>query len=307
MASGSGGIDSMKHFIAVLMLCAYLSAQTHMKADKLDVNTINVGASLTLQSVSPLNGYLNLSSGLTTQTSIQINNGALLMTQNDTYIRMQDSNFNIFVQPGPRSVPLAANSTLTWPDVNLGTSTPSNGYILAIRGADDATAPGHLLFYSTGAMGVMADSTIIGNGGNITLPTNSNSYRWINTVNSDQGVLSMAAITSNRAYLMPDASGTVALIVTQDCGSTSGATQLCAGTVKPNWYSLRGVVVLNSAATQSITGLPFASSASYSCHGSNETTAAGIVSFNTYAAASVTIQESGGTTSDHLRWACEGF
>jgi len=36
------------------------------------------------------------------------------------------------------------------------------------------------------------------------------------------------------------------------------------------------------------------------------TTATGIVSFNTYASASVTIVESGGVNTDKLRWSCIG-
>jgi hypothetical protein len=70
---------------------------------------------------------------------------------------------------------------------------------------------------------------------------------------------------------------------------------------------LRRHQTLNGAATQSLTTLPFSGAGDYSCSGSDVTTAAGIVSFNTYAAASVTVQESGGTTSDVIRYICVGF
>ncbi len=99
----------------------------------------------------------------------------------------------------------------------------------------------------------------------------------------------------------------MSLDVVEDCGATTGATQACAKTVKLNPIAIFGDVTLNTAATQSITTLPFTSAASYSCTGSDLTTATGIVSFNTYAAASVTIQESGGVNTDHLRYVCIGF
>lgn len=116
-----------------------------------------------------------------------------------------------------------------------------------------------------------------------------------------------SAPSANRTSTLPDASITVSGAVFQDCGSTSGGTQACAGTVKPTFYVIRGDVLLNSAATQSITGLPFTAAADYSCSGSDLTNAAGIISFNTYATSSVTVQESGGGTSDHIRWQCSGF
>ena len=89
------------------------------------------------------------------------------------------------------------------------------------------------------------------------------------------------------------------------CGATTGGTQACAKTVQALPLVVYGDVLLNGAATQSITTLPFTGS-TYSCSGSDLTAAAGIVSFNTYANASVVIAESGGGTSDHLRYQCVG-
>jgi len=121
-------------------------------------------------------------------------------------------------------------------------------------------------------------------------------------------VTEIYAQTANRNYTWPDAAITVTGAVFQDCGSTSGATQNCANTVKPVWFSVRGDVLLNSAATQAVGSLPFTSSSSYSCVCSDLTSAAGICNFTTYTSgASATIQESSGSTTDHLRYQCSGF
>jgi hypothetical protein len=93
--------------------------------------------------------------------------------------------------------------------------------------------------------------------------------------------------------------------VTEYCGATSGATQACAKTIQTTPIVVFGDVALNTATSQSITTLPF-SDALYSCTGSDLTAAAGIVSFNTYASSSVTIVETGGANTDHLRYICVG-
>jgi hypothetical protein len=103
----------------------------------------------------------------------------------------------------------------------------------------------------------------------------------------------------------PAATGTTSLTVIEYCGATSGATQACAKTVQTNPIEVWGDVLLNTATSQSITTLPF-TDALYSCDGSDATTTTGIVSFNTYASASVTIVESGGVNTDHLRYHCVG-
>jgi hypothetical protein len=93
--------------------------------------------------------------------------------------------------------------------------------------------------------------------------------------------------------------------VTEYCGATSGATQACTKTVQTTPIVVFGDVTLNTATTQSITTLPF-TDALYSCTGSDLTTAAGVVSFTSYLAASVTISETGGANTDHLRYICVG-
>jgi len=95
--------------------------------------------------------------------------------------------------------------------------------------------------------------------------------------------------------------------IVQFCGATSGASQACVKTREINPFIIFGDVALNTATSQSITSLPFTAAADYSCTGSDLTTAAGVVTFNTYAAASVTIAETGGVNTDHLRYICIGF
>lgn len=111
--------------------------------------------------------------------------------------------------------------------------------------------------------------------------------------------------TGFRNVNYPDASGTSSLAVVEYCGATTGATQACAKTVQTLPIIVWGDVTLNTATSQSITTLPF-TDALYSCSGSDLTTAAGVVTFNTYASTSVTIVETGGVNTDHLRWQCAG-
>jgi hypothetical protein len=111
--------------------------------------------------------------------------------------------------------------------------------------------------------------------------------------------------TANRVVYWPDAGGNASLATVEYCGATSGATQACAKTVQTLPIVVWGDVLLNTAASQSITTLPF-TDALYSCSGSDLTNTAATINFNTYTSASVTIVESGGGTSDHLRWSCIG-
>jgi hypothetical protein len=112
--------------------------------------------------------------------------------------------------------------------------------------------------------------------------------------------------TVARGVAIPDATGTVSLVVVEYCGATSGAGQPCAKTVQTLPIIIWGDVLLNGAVSQSITTLPF-TDALYSCTGSDLTTpTTGIVSFTTYASASVTILETSGTNADHLRYVCVG-
>jgi hypothetical protein len=103
-----------------------------------------------------------------------------------------------------------------------------------------------------------------------------------------------------RPYISPASLSTV-----DYCGATTGGTQACAKTLQAFPIVVWGDVQLDTSTSQSITTLPFSDSF-YSCTGSDLTTAAGIVSFNTYASASVTIQETGGVNTDHLRYICVG-
>lgn len=103
----------------------------------------------------------------------------------------------------------------------------------------------------------------------------------------------------------PQQASWVTPFIGEYCGATSGATQACAKTQQTAPLIIHGDVTLNTATSQSITTLPF-SDALYSCSGSDLTTAAGVVTFTTYASTSVTIVETGGNTTDHLRYICVG-
>lgn len=92
------------------------------------------------------------------------------------------------------------------------------------------------------------------------------------------------------------------------CGATSGVTQACAKTLEVGGITVYGNVTLNSAATQAITTLPFTSATSYSCTGSDFTTAAGNITFSAYTSgASATIKEAGGATTDVIYYICSGY
>lgn len=117
--------------------------------------------------------------------------------------------------------------------------------------------------------------------------------------------LLQSGATTTQVNTIPDTSGTFSMAVVEYCGATTGGTQACAKTVQKLPLVVFGDVTLNTATSQSITTLPF-TSALYSCSGSDLTTAAGVVSFNTYANASVTIVETGGMNTDHLRYMCVG-
>ena len=93
----------------------------------------------------------------------------------------------------------------------------------------------------------------------------------------------------------------------ESCGATSTGTQNCAKTIQSPATAVFGVLTLNGAASQAITGLPYAIATSYTCFGSDYTAAAGQVSFPTITdGTAVTILETGGGTSDVLRWGCIG-
>lgn len=122
---------------------------------------------------------------------------------------------------------------------------------------------------------------------------------------SNASTVISSAATVSRTAAWPDASGTASFAVVEYCGATTGATQACAKTVQTLPIVVWGDVTLNTATSQSITTLPF-TDALYSCSGSDLTTAAGVVTFNTYASTSVTIVETGGVNTDHLRYVCVG-
>jgi len=120
------------------------------------------------------------------------------------------------------------------------------------------------------------------------------------------GIQSCTQLSSGtKCNQFPPATGTLSQAVVESCGATTGAIQACAKTVVSIPLIIYGEVTLNGSASQSITSLPFTDS-TYSCNGSDLTNSSAAVTFNAYAKASVTIAESGGKTSDRLRYQCVG-
>lgn len=201
---------------------------------------------------------------------------------------------------------LLVTLSILWPSAEAAKLVRANqinlGDVFAFTGAN--THGGTETFNAQ----IVTQSIVPNAAGTFAIGTTAAPYSGI-VIGSASGLASnfSSAATAVRNVVWPDAGGTASLAVVQYCGLTSGASQTCANTVEKLPIIIYGEVTLNSAATQSITSLPFTAAADYSCWGSDLTTAAGIVSFNTYAASSVTIQESGGVNTDHLRWGCAGF
>lgn len=170
------------------------------------------------------------------------------------------------------------NGTINTPNLNVPDGSGVSGGVLA--GSQTVAANSN----SVGVLFHSRDSGNVVRSGQLYQPsTNSGSWN----------------------YALPNATGILSEAVIEYCGATTGGTQACAKTPQALPLMVWGDVQLNTATSQSITTLPF-TDALYSCSGSDLTTAAGIVSFNTYASASVTIVETGGANTDHLRYQCIG-
>lgn len=183
------------------------------------------------------------------------------------------------------------------------------GNTWAAPGTIGGTTPGAATFTTATTSGIISTGGTFQPSSNDALSIGDATHRWVTLFLGEGGFYAeflASGLSSNRIYTTPDAGGTLSLAAAEYCGATSGVTQACAKTPEVLPLIIYGDVTLNTATTQSITTLPF-SNANYSCTGSDLTTAAGIVSFNTYANASVTIQESGGMNTDHLRYICVGF
>jgi hypothetical protein len=230
----------------------------------------------------------------------------------DTALILTGTNFNLLT--GPLLAATSSNNYIAAP--NVINSNYWNGSASAIDGWQFNTALGtgtnpYTIFNITHS-GIPTTSSVLVQApayASYWDPTNPSApFKFQMTTNGFTGSFVPVgnSISANRTYTIPDASGTLSLGTVEYCGATSGGTQACAKTVETLPFIIYGDVTLNTATSQSITTLPF-TAATYSCTGSDLTTAAGIVSFNTYANASVTIQESGGVNTDHLRYMCVGF
>jgi hypothetical protein len=89
-----------------------------------------------------------------------------------------------------------------------------------------------------------------------------------------------------------------------DCGTTS----TCSAARKTAALIVRGSVAFPTAATVTVTSLPFTSSSSYSCTAGDQTDPAGVINATTYTSgSSVTFTETNGGNTDTIRYICVGF
>lgn len=182
------------------------------------------GTNLALGTLSTT-GPANFGSSITTQSSVIINSGSLLMTANDSYVQWEDNNFAMFIQAGPRTgggfSPLLGLSTFTLPDLCNGGTGPCSGGLLGITGATIASSSGHCLFSSGSSQGGLMIDSHIGCNSNLTLPAPTNGMVWPNSSNSI--FLDAQAATGARTLTLQDASGPIGpATLTLKTGSGSG-------------------------------------------------------------------------------------
>lgn len=207
--------------------------------------TLGLGNSLTVASTGAQTGYLNVSSGITTQSSVQLFGGVLTEETNDGYIKLKTNNHNVYIQAGPRTPStLNADLTLNQPDIAEGGVTTTAGILLGVSGATDATSSGHCMFYSSSSYGVLRDSGF-GCNGNIVFPLATSRIQW--TSGANNGQLTSNTLTGNRQWGMPDAGGIVnvslnnSFAVTASKRAVSGCTtgaaagNACAAPITITW------------------------------------------------------------------------
>jgi hypothetical protein len=115
------------------------------------------------------------------------------------------------------------------------------------------------------------------------------------------------ALTANRAYTMPDASGTVSLSQLYDCGRSAAAS--CA--LKPTPRTIIGSAPLSSGtpSTVTVTGInpAFTSSTSYKCTLSEETDATSNPLRITYSSGSSFTITGSDKVTDTIGYVCSGY
>jgi hypothetical protein len=115
---------------------------------------------------------------------------------------------------------LKASTTLNLPDLTGGTSTPAAGFLTGITAAGNATAVGHLLFYSSG--GLLIDSNIGGNGDIVFFDTS----HGVVFENGGSNSIFLYAPTNSAGAVniaMPDVSGTLLAGIATAASATAGA------------------------------------------------------------------------------------
>jgi hypothetical protein len=118
---------------------------------------------------------------------------------------------------------LTASSTLTLPDITQGSGIAGGGFLTAVTAATNASAVGHLLFYSTG--GVLIDSGIGGNT-DIVFSNNTHGVEWVS--GGDSILLSAQVPTGNFIISLPNVAGTVVTGGATTASATGGSSTLPA-------------------------------------------------------------------------------
>lgn len=292
------------------------SANTISGSNNFEWDPASGGAIITTSNVGPANvtgaglAMSNSSGGTTTAYLVKGTDNSLTLRNDSTLIQAHgllswDTNSNLLLQGGSSAPQLELYTGASISPFGDGSaildifSTGATPHVFAVHADPGAGDKGNVYFNPftdtlgfTGNVSGTAEigtATAAGTPNKLNLPTA--------TGTSGQVLTTDGANPQQASWTTP--------VVSEYCGATSGATQACAKTVQTAPIIVHGDVTLNTATSQSITTLPF-SDGTYSCTGSDLTTAAGVVSFSSYLAASVTIAETGGVNTDHLRYICVG-
>jgi hypothetical protein len=173
-------------------------------------------------------------SGVTTGSSLTVNNGSLVVSTNDAYLELFDNGFGIFVQAGgPRPLPLLAQSTLTLPDLTQHTSTPTSGFLLGAKPSNITAS--HIPSYGTSSNdGYVLDSGVTASGGNLGLLSFTSFLNWTNGTFNGALLPVGGGLSNNRSWPLPDfsplnmsgtiASGTAVMTTALIASGAVGAT-----------------------------------------------------------------------------------
>lgn len=154
-------------------------------------------------------GFLHVNTGIITESSVEINGGALLIRMNDAYVKLFNNGFDYNLQAGPRTTLLLGTRTVTFPEIGLGAASTVSGNWLGVSGAVNTSAPGNCLFYGSSIyQGAMLDSGF-GCNTHLAFPTRTQRVQWTDGSFTQQ--LTSDPLSASRTVQIPDADGKVVL------------------------------------------------------------------------------------------------